>query len=118
RLLLGSAGVFAMCMLVLAQAPNLVWALVILVLTGILSVSFNATNNTLLQVEAREELRGRVLSLYMFLMIGTTPIGSALTGFVANARDIRFALVVNAALCLLGLAVAAVLVSRRRLVHE
>ena len=42
-------------MLVLAHAPDLPVALVMLVVTGVLSVLFNATNNTLIQVEAREE---------------------------------------------------------------
>jgi len=51
----------------------------------------DATNNTLLQMEAREELRGRVLSLYMFLMIGTTPFGSAVTSVFADKFDIRVA---------------------------
>ncbi|HET6319485.1 MAG TPA: MFS transporter, partial [Chloroflexota bacterium] len=65
------------------------------------------------QIEAREELRGRVLSLYMFLMVGSTPFGSAITGFVANTFDVRLALQINGALCLGGLAVAAVLLRRR-----
>src|SRR5207237_2882273 len=82
RLLLISAAAFAASMLVLAHAPNMPVALLMLVCTGMLSVSFNATNNTLLQIEAREDIRGRVLSLYMFLMIGTTPFGSTITGFV------------------------------------
>jgi MFS family permease len=106
RLLLLSAGTFGGAMLVLAAAPNLPAALVILVGTGILSVLFNATNNTLLQVEAREDIRGRVLSLYMFLMIGSTPVGGAITGFVANEFSVRTALQINASICLIGLLVA------------
>jgi MFS family permease len=85
-----------------------------LVFTGILSVLFNATNNTLLQIEAREDIRGRVLSLYMFLMIGTTPVGSAITGSLANAFDVRLALQVNASLCLVGLALAVLFLRRAR----
>jgi predicted MFS family arabinose efflux permease len=114
RLLLSSAAVFAAIMLILAHAPNMPIALAILVCTGILSVSFNATNNTLIQVEAREEFRGRVLSLYTFLMIGSTPVGSAITGFVANAFDITLALQINATVCLIGLAVATLVLVRRR----
>lgn len=109
QLLLVSAAVFAGSMLVLSLAPNMAVALAMLLVTGMLSVSFNATNNTLLQVEAREELRGRVLSLYMFLMIGSTPLGSAVTGFVANTSDIRLALQINATACLIGLGIAAFL---------
>jgi MFS family permease len=113
RLLLIAAAAFAGSMLVLAHAPNLPVALGLLIITGILSVSFNATNNTLLQIEAREELRGRVLALYMFLMVGSTPVGSAETGFVANTFDIRLALQLNAAACLLGLALTLVFWRRR-----
>jgi len=112
RLLLLSAAAFGAFILVLAHAPDLPTALVMLVFTGILSVSFNATNNTLLQVEAREDIRGRVLSLYMFLMVGTTPLGSAITGSIANTFDVRLALQVNAALCLVGLALAALFLRR------
>jgi MFS family permease len=113
RLLLVAAAAFAGSMLVLAYAPNLPVAFGLLIITGILSVSFNATNNTLLQIEAREELRGRVLALYMFLMVGSTPIGSAETGFVANTFDIRLALQLNAIVCLLGLALTLIFWRRR-----
>jgi MFS family permease len=112
RLLLISAAVFAASILVLAHAPDLPTALVMLVCTGMLSVSFNATNNTLIQIEAREDIRGRVLSLYMFLMVGTTPFGSAITGFVADSFDVRLALQINAVLCLVGLGLAAVFLRR------
>ena len=114
RLLLISAAAFGASILVLAHAPDMPTALVMLVCTGMLSVSFNATNNTLLQVEAREDVRGRVLSLYMFLMIGTTPLGSAVTGFVANSFDIRLALQINAAACLVGLVLAIAFLRRAR----
>jgi MFS family permease len=113
-LLLISAAVFAAFILILAHAPDLPAALAILVCTGILSVAFNATNNTLIQVEAREELRGRVLSLYTFLMIGSTPVGSAITGFVANSFDVTLALQINATVCLIGLALATLLLMRSK----
>src|SRR6266536_2646312 len=114
RLLLISAATFAASIMILAHAPDMPTALVMLVCTGMLSVSFNATNNTLLQVEAREDVRGRVLSLYMFLMIGTTPLGSAVTGFVANSFDVRLALQINATLCLVGLVLAGIFLYRSR----
>jgi MFS family permease len=118
RLLLISAAAFGAFILVLAHAPDMPTALVMLVCTGMLSVSFNATNNTLLQVEAREDIRGRVLSLYMFLMIGTTPFGSAITGSIANEFDVRVALQVNATLCLVGLALAALFLRRAHAQRE
>jgi MFS family permease len=115
RLLLISAVSFGSAMLVLSAAPNLPVALVVLVGTGVLSVLFNATNNTLLQVEAREDVRGRVLSLYTFLMIGSTPVGGAITGFVANELSVRYALQINASVCLIGLLVSVLFLRSRRL---
>ena len=114
RVLLISAPAFGLAMIVLAHAPNMPIALALLVLTGVLSVPFNATNNTLLQVEAREDIRGRVLSLYMFLMIGSRRSAAAFTGFVANTRDIRVALTANATICLAGLAIATLYLYRAR----
>jgi MFS family permease len=115
RLLLTAAGLFGTCMLLLSLAPTMPIALVMLMCTGVLSTAFNATNNTLLQIEAREEFRGRVLSLYMFLMVGSTPLGGAATGALANAFDIRLALQINAAICLAGLGLAMLQLRRRRL---
>jgi MFS family permease len=114
RLLLISAGVFGMCLVLLAHVPTMPFALGMLVITGMLSVSFNATNNTLIQVEAQEELRGRVLALYMFLMVGSTPMGSAVTGFVADTLDIRMALQINGMICLAGLLVTLLVLRRAR----
>jgi predicted MFS family arabinose efflux permease len=113
RLLLVSAVAFGSAMLVLSIAPNLPVALGLLIATGILSVLFTATNNTLLQIEAREDVRGRVLSLYTFLMIGSTPVGGAFTGFVANELSVRTALELNASICLVGLLVSVVYLRRR-----
>jgi MFS family permease len=112
RLLLLSAGVFAGAIALLAFVPNLWVALPWLVCTGVLSTFFNATNNTLLQVEAREDFRGRVLSLYTLLMVGSSPLGGAITGAVAYSFDIRVALLINAAICLGGLAVAGLILRR------
>ncbi|HEY1297919.1 MAG TPA: MFS transporter [Chloroflexota bacterium] len=114
RLLMLSALTFGVAILILARAPSMPVALVMLVCTGVLSVLFNATNNTLLQVEAREDIRGRVLGLYTFLMIGSTPVGGAFTGFVADTVDIRVALTLNGAICLLGLGVATLFLRRAR----
>jgi MFS family permease len=113
RLLFLGAGAFGAAMLVLAVSPNMPVALGVLVATGIVSVLFNATNNTLLQMEAREDIRGRVLSLYMFLMIGSTPVGGAFTGFVADQLDVRTALQMNASVCLIGLLLSALFLRRR-----
>jgi predicted MFS family arabinose efflux permease len=59
-----------------------------------------------LQTEARDDYRGRVLALYTVLITGTTPLGSAITGFMAERFDVRVAMVLNGAVALLGVGLA------------
>ena len=49
----------------------------------------------------------------MFLMIGTTPFGSAVTSYFAETYDIRLAVTINAAICLFGLGLAILFLRRR-----
>jgi len=72
------------------------------VLLGGVSVFFQATTNTSLQLTAQEEYRGRVMSVYLLLSAGATPIGSPFTGALADILGIRAAVMVNGALVLVG----------------
>ena len=87
-----SAGVYSLLVGLVGLAPSMGAALGPLLAAGVLSIVYSASSNTLLQLEAREEYRGRVLALYMLLFAGSTPIGSAVTGLVSDHWDIRLAL--------------------------
>jgi MFS family permease len=102
-LVLVAAAAFSVLVGAVSVAPTMIVASAVLVVAGLLSIVYSATSNTLLQLEAREEYRGRVLALYMLLFAGSTPIGSAVTGFVSDEWDVRVALLVNAGLCAVGL---------------
>jgi MFS family permease len=102
-LVLFAAVVFTVLVGAVSLASTMLLASIVLVAAGILSIVYSATSNTLLQLEAREEYRGRVLALYMLLFAGSTPFGSAFTGFVSDAWDVHVALLLNAALCVVGL---------------
>ena len=47
------------------------------------------------------------MALFVFVYIGTTPIGSVLTGWISSATGPRVALLAGAAACLLAAAIAA-----------
>jgi MFS family permease len=47
------------------------------------------TGNTMLQLSARPEARGRVMALYGAVFLGSTPIGSPVVGFVAEHLGVR-----------------------------
>ena len=54
-----------------------------LVLTGLVQQTYMATNQTLLQIRIPNELRGRVMSLYM-LNMGLQPLGAFAGGILAH----------------------------------
>jgi MFS family permease len=111
RLLVGSL-VFSVLLGAVAVSTNFALSGVLLVALGFAGIVFSTSANTLLQLTVPDELRGRVLSLYMLLFAGSTPIGGLLIGTLSNVIGVSETLLVCAALCLLGVG-AAVLYRRR-----
>lgn len=107
ELLVGAAAVLGVVMLGVAASPSLVVAAGMLALAGAATITFLSTANTLLQLTSSTEMRGRVMSLYLLVFLGSTPIGGPIVGFVAEASDPRFGFVVGGVACLLGAAAAA-----------
>ncbi len=84
RLLLGAAVAFGVLEMALGFSHHFLLSLGILVLTGVASLFYAATTNSLLQLGAPDEMRGRIMSLYSQVFIGTTPIGGLLMGAIAS----------------------------------
>lgn len=59
-------------------------AMILLALVGLTSVTTNALVNTLIQIIVPDELRGRVMSVFMFLMRGLSPLGGLAAGGLAQ----------------------------------
>jgi MFS family permease len=106
RLVIVTAALYAAMLGLVGMAPTMGVALVQLLVVGVLSILYSAGSNTMLQLEARDEFRGRVMSLFMLLWAGTTPFGSAFTGLVAGTWDVRLALEINGALSVAGVILA------------
>ena len=53
-------------------------------LAGLGLILFVATTNTLIQLSTEDSFRGRVMSLYTLMFLGTAPIGSLITGTIAQ----------------------------------
>ncbi|MBI4571061.1 MAG: MFS transporter [Chloroflexi bacterium] len=70
--------------------------------TGIAATAFQATANTSMQLTAPDHLRGRVMSVYMLLFAGSTPIGGYLTGLMAQHLGVPMAVGICAMLSMLG----------------
>ena len=105
--LVAAAFAFGVCLAGTAAAPNIPVACAALVLTGAAAFSFVTLTSTTLQLHSSRAYRGRIMALFVFVYLGTTPIGSVLTGWVSSAAGPRAALLVGAAACLLAAALAA-----------
>jgi MFS family permease len=103
-LLTAAAALFGVAMVLDAVAPALGVEVPFLILTGVASVSFFATANATLQLMSRPELRGRVLAIYLFLFLGSTPIGGPIVGWISGEWSARWALAVGGVACLIAAA--------------
>ena len=102
RLLLGGLAMGAIIVL-LGLSSWYAVSLVLMVAAGLAGITAAVSANTLLQLRTPDELRGRVMSLYVMLIGGTTPIGALLLGGIAETLGIRDGLVVFGALTIMGL---------------
>jgi MFS family permease len=53
-------------------------------LAGFGLILYVASTNTLLQLTIEDRFRGRIMSLYTFMFIGTAPVGALLAGAIAQ----------------------------------
>lgn len=72
-----------------ALAPGLMIAYALLFLVGALSVTFRSTSASVLQLNSDPEMRGRVASLYYLALVGTSPIGGPLQGWISELFSAR-----------------------------
>jgi len=93
---------FSLALLAVALVPWYYAVLVLLGILGIISVSYSTSTNTTLQLSSGEEYRGRILSVYTLLFMGTTPIGGAVTGLLADRWGVNTTLAIEAGVCLIA----------------
>ncbi len=100
---------FAVTLALTAAAPDVAVACIALLVTGVAGFCFVTLCSTTLQLHSSSAFRGRVMALWVFVYLGTTPIGSILTGWITAAGGPRVALLVGSGACV-GAAVLAAFV--------
>jgi len=83
-LLLGTAAAASGLTLLLSAIRNFWAALLVLTLVGFSQIVFLASCNTTLQLVVLDRMRGRIMSLYAFVWVGVTPLGSLFVGTIAG----------------------------------
>jgi MFS family permease len=82
---------------------------------GGMAAAINAIiTNTLLQTEAPEHLRGRVIGVYSFIVVGLAPFGGLQAGFVGEHLGVRAGAGIGGAACLLAAILMLIHASRLR----
>jgi MFS family permease len=107
-----AAAVFGVAILGAAFSPVLAVAFVALAATGWTSVTFLATGNSTLQLEAASSMRGRVMALWAVAFLGSTPVGGPLIGWVVAGAGARIGLAVGGIACLAAAAIGLIAVTR------
>jgi len=80
----------------IGMAGSFAMALLLLVGLGFAMISYTATSNTLIQTVVPEALRGRVMSLYVAVMVGMMPANGLFAGVVAERFGVSAAFVAGA----------------------
>lgn len=101
RLLIG-AGCFCVLFAGVALSPSMLLSAALLAALGFAGITFTTSANTLLQLIVPDELRGRVMSLFVLLFAGSTPIGAFLIGSVSSLIGVPLTLLLCAGLCASG----------------
>jgi MFS family permease len=101
KLIFGGNTLFAISLILFTLTHNFPLALVFLFFAGFGLLAQFTTINATVQRIAGDEIRGRVMSVYAFMFIGLSPIGSFEVGFLSDRFGTALALQLGALIVLL-----------------
>src|SRR5207247_3820254 len=112
--ILAAATVVSVATLGLGLARQFWMAGTLLFVMGLSGIVFMTSCNTTLQLGVPDLLRGRMMSLYTLVFVGTTPIGSFLIGSIAGGAGPKAAFIAGGGLSLAFVVVIALWRRARR----
>jgi MFS family permease len=99
RPLTAAAAAFAIATAAAALAPTFWVEVALVAVVGATSVTFLTTGNSTVQLAAAPEYRGRITALWSTAFVGTTPIGAAVVGVIADDAGPRWSLALGSVAC-------------------
>lgn len=100
RLMFAGQFAFSFALLGIALSRTLALTLPFMTLFGWGTVTSLATSNTVIQLTVPDELRGRVISTYLWALQGIAPFGSLLVGAIAQQFGVPLAALFAGLACL------------------
>lgn len=98
--------IFSVCEMLFALSHWYLLSLILIAVVGFAQISLTATANAALQAMTPDHLRGRIMSVYIVVFVGSNPIGNLLIGGLAHTFSASVALLICAIPCVLTALVA------------
>ncbi|MFJ4810341.1 MFS transporter [Streptomyces longwoodensis] len=98
RVMIAAAALFGALELVAAAAPSLWLFALLMAPIGMFGMTINVNANTAIQMGTDPAMRGRVMSLYMMVFLGGSPVGAPIAGWITDAYGVRAGLAVGGAI--------------------
>ena len=117
RFVVGMAVVFGLIEIAAGLMPTYWTYAAILPVLGLAALLTLTAANASVQMNVDPKLRGRVMALYMMVLMGGTPIGAPILGWVGEALGARWTLIGGGALSVLGTLLCTALLARRQHLH-
>jgi len=113
RLVIGAAFGLGIATGVQALMPTYASYAVAAIPVGLASLTMLTAANTTIQMSTDPAVRGRVMSLYMIVMLGATPIGAPIVGWIGEHFGARWSIGIGSITALLVATLAAVWAKKR-----
>ncbi|MGP9502642.1 MFS transporter [Specibacter sp. AOP5-B1-6] len=110
---MAAAGSYGVVLLIASRAPNMLTFGAVMVVAGFASLLFLTSANQLVQMSTNVLIRGRVMSLYIMVLIGGQALGGPLMGWLAENWGVQWAMVVAGGMPVLAAMVFGLALARR-----
>jgi len=111
--IIGFATVFGLTLVLSALMPNYLTYALSLPIAGFIALTAMISANTYVQTTTPQELRGRVMGFYVFIFLGSAPLGSPFIGWLSDEFGIREAVATCGVITSLGAIITYLLMRER-----
>ena len=113
RTVISAAGAYGIVLMFASLSPNMVTFGAVMVVAGFASLLFLTNSNQLVQTSTNVLVRGRVMSLYIMVLIGGQALGGPLMGWLAEHLGVQWAMLVAGGAPALAAATIGMFLARR-----
>jgi MFS family permease len=94
--------IFGAGLVLFALSRNILLSIPLVIIAGFGMITQMATSNTIIQSVVDDDKRGRVMSIYAMSLVGMSPFGSLLSGWLASIIGAPNTVMIGGAVCLAG----------------